>query len=262
MTPIVTRAPQQTHDALIAYSNAATTATSITATSTDGDNVASNMFNGFTFDGWKADAAGTQHVQINFTAPVTVDYFAYYNTDASENGATIKFQYSSGGGFVDAVSILPIDNSPQLSTFAPVSATAFRVVIENATSATMISVASFGEFLPIPFGLENSFNSPHNSQQYSNITNASETGNFIGRSVRKQSSDFTVSTRLLQYDWFIQNWRPFIRHAERRPFFFKWSNSTYTDEAVYCWTVEKIQTPVFTDEHFMSFSLDLKGLVT
>jgi hypothetical protein len=256
----VIRAPEQIHDPLIAYDNAARLATSITASTTDGDNVAANLFNSFTFDAWKPDAGGSQFVQVDFVSPVTVEYFAFYNTDAADNNATLKLQYDAGG-YVDAASYTPTDNSPQILTFAPVTSTSFRIVVDCATPCA-ISVASFGELLRIPFGLEISFLSPHNAQQYKSISNTSETGNFIGRSVQKQSTPFSISSRLLEYDWFVANWRPFIRSAERRPFFFKWSDTTYTDESVYCWTNDAIATPAQTDDHFLSFSLELRGLVS
>jgi len=255
------RAPEQVHDAIIAYNNAASNAVSVTASSEDGDNFAANLFNYFTFDAWQPSAGGVQTVDVQLAAPVDCDYFAFYNQNIFSDGGSLSLQYFDGSVFVDLVTYTPTDNSPQLLTFTPVNADLFRIVL-NSTNPTAISAASFGLSLTIPYGLDIGFNSPHNAQQYSDVSNISETGNFIGRSVFKEAISYSVSTQLLQYQWFIDNWRPFLRHAERRPFWFKWSNSTYTDETVYTWNDGKIPTPTPTDPHFISFTLPLLGLVS
>lgn len=258
----VIKAPQQTHDAIIAYENLALDATSITGTAPDTGFALANLFNYFTFDGYKPNASGTANVDITLSASAPCDYFAFYNQDLFEYGGTIKLQYWDGGGWVDCFSAYtPVDNSPQLITFTEVNSDQYRIVFDSPTAA-ILSCASFGKSLPIPYGLATSFASPHNGQQYVDISNISESGNFIGRSTYKEAVEFSVSTELLEYDWFRANWRPFMRHLERRPFWFKWSDTTYTDEAVFCWNNGKQSTPVFTGSQFMSFSLSLKGLVS
>lgn len=259
----VISAPQQLHDAYIAWQNHVLDAVSVTGPAAEPNYPVSSMFNYFTFDGFKPVSAGVSNVDITMTAPVNCDYFAFYNTDLFENSGSILLQYFDGAVFVDCfTAIAPTDNSPQLILFPEVSSDQFRIVIDSPVTASIVSAVTFGQVLQIPNGLGLSFNSPQNSQQYKITSNQSETGNFIGRSVRKEASPFNIGTELLQYDWFVANWRPFLRHAERRPFFFKWSDSTYSDESVFCWTEETINDPQWIDQHFMSFELALRGLVS
>jgi len=257
----VVRALQQVHDPIIAFDNLALSASSITASSEEAGFNSANLFNYFTFDGWKPSAGGAQYVEIQLPNASPCDYFAFYNQNIFEDAGEIKLQYWDGSTFSDIVTFSPLDNSPQLITFTEVTADLFRVSV-TSTNPAIISCVSFGKYLSIPFGLETSFNSPHNAQHYFDKSNESETGNFIGRSVVKRAASFTIATQLLEYDWFREYWRPFIRHAERRPFWFKWSNSTYSDESVYCWNDGEIATPTPTGPHFMSFTIALKGLVS
>ena len=259
----VIRALDQVHDAFIAYDNLALSATAITPITEQVGYEAVNLFNYFTYDSYKPVNTGTGAVFIELGSAQACDYFAFYNQDYYLNSGTIDFEYWDGASWVGLIGgpYSPTDNSPQLFIFDEVSSDEFRIVIDSPVISAL-SCASFGKVLPIPFGLDTSFNSPHNSQQYHDTTNTSETGNFIGRSVYKEAIPYQISTELLQYDWFVDNWRPFTRHAERRPFWFKWSDTSYTDESVFCWTDGRVPTPSQTDAHFMSFTLPLKGLVS
>ena len=237
----VIQAPQQTHDAYFAYDNLALNALAITGTTPASGYPIANLFNYFTFDGYKPDTSGASNVDVNLSAANACDYFAFYNSNLADNGGSIVLQYWNGAAWVDCFApYSPTDNAPQLFIFAEVSSDQYRILIDS-TPASIVSVVSFGKSLPVPYGLTTSFASPHNAQQYRNRTNESETGNFIGRSVRKEAVPFTVSTELLQYDWMRDEWRDFLRHLERRPCFFKWSNTTYTDES--CLLLERRNNP-------------------
>jgi hypothetical protein len=256
----VTRAPEQIHESIICYDNILKDASTITASFSSAGNPGA-AFNWFTFDGYQAVNNSENFIIIEFSQVRAVDYFAFYKTNAATIGSTITLQYeATPGNFSDIITVTPANESPQLVTFNAVNSDKFKIVFSAGSAPLFLGVASFGEALRIPFGLETTFNSPHNAQQYEIISNQSETGNFIGRSVRKAATPFNVSTNLLEYDWFVTNWRPFLRHIERRPFFFKWSDNFYNDETVFSWSAEKIATPVYTDNNFMSFSLDLFGL--
>lgn len=257
----VIRAGQEIHDAYIGYENLASEAITLAGTAPAAGFAFANLFNWFTYDGYKSGSSGVSNVDVTLSGAKTCDYFAYYNTDLHDNGGNIRLQFWNGAIWVDSFAAhSPTDNAPFFIKFAQVSSDKYRIVIDS-TPASIVSVVSFGNVTPIPYGLSSNFNSPHNAQQYKNITNESETGNFIGRSVRKGATPFNVSSELFEYDWMISTWRPFLRHLERKPCFFKWSDTTYTEESVFCWSEPDIATPSYSDGHFLNIDLSLRGLV-
>ena len=255
----VLRAPEQVHDAYIGYDNLGESATITTDSEASGFSAA-NVSDYFTYDFWKPDTGGTHYIEFQLATASACDYFAMYAQDAHLQGGTVKLQYWDGVAFIDAVSMVPSDGAPVFVLFTEISSDRFRLEV-TAINPACVGVVMFGKAMPIPYGLKQGFASPHNAQLSRDVTNESETGNYIGRTIRKEAVPFSFGTELLQYDWFISDWRPFLRHAERKPFFFKWSNTTYTTESTWCWLSGRVSTPSFDDAHFSSIEVPCKGLV-
>ncbi len=249
---------EQKHESLIGWQNLGLDADSIVASTPNADHPASNLINYHQFD-YFLSAMGLVTVDFTLPASADCDYFAMYGVDFSTN-PTIAFQYFDGLAYQDLVTLTPDSSDVVFEKFATVNATQFRLSINSPTDPTAIAMISFGKALVVPNGLAQGFESPHNAQQYRDQSNVSSQGIFLGRSVRKQSIPFEIATELVTYDWFIANWRPMLRHVERRPFFFKWSNNFYPSESVFAWTDGNIGTPRFTDTHFKSFSLQCRGV--
>ena len=264
----VIRAVEQTPDTFIAYNNIMidSNAVAFSATNTTAGFPATNILNYFSFDGFKPDDTLTScEIETTLQWNRDIDYIAIYNTTLNETNSTIELQHRTGGIWYTLVAPFSVndDNAPTIKTFTKTSVVNFRILIDGYAvgDPPIISVISVGAILPLENGLATSFASPYNAQRYESITNESESGNFIGRSVRKKAAPFTIETQLLQYDWMVDNWRDFVKHAERRPFFFQWSHTDYPDESIFCWTENNISTPTFDDSHFMTMSIQAKGLV-
>ena len=255
----VLRAPEQVHDAYVGWNNLGEGATITTDSEAVGFDAA-NVADYFTWDFWKPSTGGTHYIEFQLAAAMPCDYVSVYAQDVHEQGGTVKLQYWNGAAFVDAASFVPDNAAPIFLLFNEVISDRFRIEVTAANPA-LLGVAMFGKSMIVPHGLKQGFASPHNAQLYRDVTNESETGNFLGRSVRKEAVEFSFGTELLEYDWFISDWRPFLRHAERKPFFFKWSNTTYTNESVWCWLSNRVSTPAFDDAHFSSIEIPCKGLV-
>lgn len=250
-----------TAKARIGYQNLMESATSVVPTSVNADFPVENLWDWLTSDFYKPTGTGTTDIVITMPAPVSADYFAFYNQNLFSLSGTIKLQWWNGSAYVDCFSaISPADNSPQMVSFASQTSDKWRVVISCA-SVFSLGCVSFGAQLALEHGMYLNWTPPKFGRSTQLVTSKADGGAFLGRSVIAKG----VSTELiLQYasdTWMRANWIDFVEHAEKKPFFFVPDIANHPSEAVYCWVEDNIPAPVHTNYGFMGATIPIRGLV-
>ena len=203
----------------------------VTVSSTAVDYFAAGPNNTMTFERWKPTDLPASW-QYSAAAPVECDYCAIAAHTIGTNGGRIRVQYSTDDGlnWVSVISQTFItSNEPIFCIFAPVTAKDWRVLFTNDGTPAEVGVIKFGTALqmerPIAFN-----HAPGRYQRDTKITEStSETGEFLGQTVRRSALDASYDWRHLTRAWVDANWLPFMLAAERDPFFIAWRPDKYGD---------------------------------
>lgn len=256
----VVRAAAQDHGTYVLWNNVAESAT-VTTSSETTNGSALNAIDYYMADYWIPSSGGTHYIEFQLPSAQPVDYFFFYRQDIHSQGGTVKLQFWDGATFVDLVSTVPGGTEPEAHFFSETASDRFRVEVSSA-NPWRLGIVMFGKAMEIPNGLSQGFASPFNASETTNRTNETEAGNYIGRNTVKRAIPFSFGSELIEYQWLIDNWRPFVKHIEKKPFAFVWSRNVYSDEVAYCWSAEVIETPSFDDTHFSSFEVECRGVIS
>lgn len=230
--------------ARIGYENLFESASSVSVTSAAAGFDIENAYDWLPNDFWKAASTSQQTITVTFASSVAATYFAHYNTNLHTASCSIVLQYYNGSIWVDAFSAYtPADNAPRVTYFSEVTSTQWRVIIGAGTEAAQIGVLSFGEALLLQYGSYMGYTEPKLGRKVRGMTNISEAGAFLGRSIVSHGFESTIELNAAT-DAFTRNyWLPFVEHAEQKPFFFTWDYDAYPNEAAFCWSVGDINAP-------------------
>jgi len=187
--------------------------------------------NVLTFEKWNAGgAAGSwaNWVYDHGTA-AECDYCAVAAHTLGTELSTFRVQSSTDGITWDQR--LPLNNiitsnEPIFAIFEPVTARYWRISMENPSD---IGVVKFGKAMQMQVPM--AFNhAPGRYQRDTKIENSqSETGEFLGQTVRRSALDTSYEWSHLTRQWVDNNWLPFTLAAERDPFFIAWRPDKYGD---------------------------------
>jgi hypothetical protein len=213
---------------------------------------------------WQPTAAGNSWVRVSLPNASTVDYFGVAGHNLGSTGSTIKLQYSTDAGATwnDATGALAGgENKVLFDTFAPITASEWRIYVYSPSSAPSIGVVAFGERINFPRGLPPSgFRPPTLARNNAYETSVSDGGLFLGRSLLRQTYRAALNITLLDADWVRAYWETFMDHAELKPFFFAWNNGIAASEAVFAWMRGTYASPVYDTTRRMTIALNMDCL--
>ena len=236
--------------AIIGYQNLIENAATITASSQTAAGPVQQAWDGITTTYWEIGEAGTHTLTCVFSSPVLADYFGVFAHNLATAGAQIKLQYSRDVGVTwrDAFDALQLaDNYCGLKPFPLMVTTHWRVHIVVTTAPLYIGVLQFGAKL-LPYrGMPVGFVYPADSRETEIIPNRTESGAFAGRSVIPRGTETELQINVVPEDWLRREWRPFVRWAEKKPFFFSWNHTDYPEECVYAMAKPGIPSPSQAD---------------
>lgn len=244
--------------AIIGYQNLIENAVTITASAQTASGPARQAWDGITTTYWEIPSAGTHTLTCIFGSPVAADYMGVFAHNLATAGALIKLQYSRDSGVTwrDSFTALQLsDNYCGLKPFAIMVTTHWRVHITVTTAPLFIGVLQFGERLTPYRGMPMGFVLPADNRVTEIIPNRTETGAFAGRSVIPRGTETEIKINYVPEDWVRINWRPFVRFAERKPFFFSWNNVDYPEECVYA--MAKPEIPPSSMPEFKMYNLQM-----
>lgn len=145
-------------------------------------------------------------------------------------------------------------------TGAEVSARYWRFRFSDSTTASKIGVCALGKRLDLPVGMPVGFTVPHHGRRFEYLPQISESGMFIGRSLKRQQYETEINLQYVTPAWARQNLQHFLAHADTKPFFFCWDDEVNTWEAAYCWLRDNVQ-PSYSKPTRMDVRLPIGCLV-
>lgn len=188
---------------------------------------------------------GAIEAKFEFTAPGTQFDFvgiAAHNLGTHDNGVeiTVSYAVSANGPTTEIATFTPSDNSAVFLTFDTL--TAEQIVIETnaATTGLEIGVVSAGRFMRMEQPIYGGHNPIDLNQDTDYESTLSDTGQFLGRTVKRKGLKTTFSWQHLTPDWVRNTFKPFKESAVTTPFFIKWRPDLY-EASAYCHTTSDIK---------------------
>lgn len=221
---------------IIAYQNLLESAATVTASSAASTGPARNAWDGIGTTYWEPVGTGDHTLTAEFDTPVTADCFAFFRQNLASAGGSLVLQYSAdaGANWIDCFAPLtPADDDCRLQTFTAVASTHWRILASITTAPLYLGVLLFGERLTLYRGLPLGSGLARQARETEVITNKAEGGITIGRSVIRRGARQEIQAQYVPAAWVRSHWEPFIRHAERKPFFYSWHNTVYPEDCVY-----------------------------
>lgn len=187
-------------------------------------------------------AAGTNYLTFVFGSAIDVNAYGFYSPGdetLGNLGGTIQLQYNLGAGWVDFLPPeSPTDNTPIYRSVATVSAAQWRWKFVCG-SDFYVSVLSFGKDFEFERGIWTGFSPPFLARDTELTNNVSQGGNWLGRSIIRNGATFTIALEDITLPFVYNEWLPFMKWAERRPWFLLWNPRDYPAESAFCWCSDK-----------------------
>lgn len=217
--------------------------------------------NSLTYERWSPSPRPAAW-EMNVGSSATVDYCMIAAHDLGTAACDFMIQYWNGSAWVDLIDVDGgdlADDSTIFAIFEPVTATKFRVRIGSDGSAPVIGVIRFGQAMqmvqPIYGG-----HSPVNLSRSTEMRNTrSETGQFLGRTIQRQSIGGTFAWSHLPADWYRATFDPFVKAIRGEAFAIAWRPSSH-DEAIYCWATGDVAPVNSGSKDFMEAGVAVVGL--
>lgn len=230
----------------------------ITATNEAVAYPATSAGNPLTYSYWRPTSLPS-YWEINFGSLRSVDYIGIASHELGSSGCTCVAQYWNGSAWVDLYSFIPASNTPVMLLFDEIQTSRIRIGILSGTPPR-VGVVYVGQSLvmqrPIYGGHEPI--TLNRTTVYKN--NASESGQWLGRSVRRGGAKTSFSWQSLTANWYRENFDPFASAARFTPFFIAWRPFTFANEVGYVWTTKDISPSNSGRRDFMSVSISVEGL--
>lgn len=227
----------------------------ITCDSEADDYAHQNAYDWLPHTHWMPETGGPHWIQLVFGTAVSPNYFAFYGTDLAANGGTISLQYSlnSGADWLDISSAVPADSAPFYENFEAIESTYWRVLMDSI-DPSKIAVLAFGTDLEMERGQWIGVTPPDLGRDTDLTTIVSDAGAFLGRSVIRNLWRTKIDLDFLSFGWVYEKWLPFMKHAELKPFFYKWNPSDYPNTTAFSWVEKRgdIEKPSISKRAMMS----------
>lgn len=253
--PVITKPEIVTNDlsfARIAYDNKLTSASSTDAAAVLIPN---------TYERWFS-ASGTMQATFQTSAVLAVDYVAIGAHNLATAGASILVETAPtvAGTFTARASVTPTTNAPLFLSFDTVSTVAdIRITITGGTNRE-VGVIYAGEALIMQRALYGG-HSPINLSSMTEYRNAmSDTGQFLGRKIRRQGQMTNFSWQYLTPEWYREYFQPFVVSAKTKPFFIRWRPDYHSDEVAFGYTTGDIKPSNMGGGFpFLTVSIDVRA---
>lgn len=217
-----------------------------------------NALNYNTFNGWLTGAAGST---FTFTATgdaEVADYFAFAAHDLHDNTGNIKLEYHDGAAWQTAAEMTPGTGDPFMILFDQVASTQWRVVVTSVGAVT-IGVIFAGTRLTLQRGFHVGHEPAGFGHNYKILNATTEGGQFAGQAVQRTGASGTISLEWITSAWMRTYWRPFVAHADSKPWFLMWSTETWANEVAYARSGASIRSQN-SHPSFMSSTVNYQAL--
>lgn len=238
----------------------------VTASSEQGNLYKENAYDGFTYDWWAPNSGSPETLTVDMGAGFEADYWAMgFANSLNNNNANVAVEYSDFSDFSVMFSFDFRDwsgasDDMYMAVVSPKTARYWRFRIwGNAPSP--IAVVAIGKVLALPREVPLGFVSPLNARDTTVLNNRSNVGQFIGRTVIRESRKFTIRQRLATQLWIDSNWHDLVEAIEVNPFVYMWDQENRPLESIFAWSDGKIKQPTYNKNNLLDFSIPCRGLI-
>jgi hypothetical protein len=186
---------------------------------------------------WRGTSTAEQYVTV-VQAATDVDYFGIARHNLGSTGASVQLQGSDNGSDWDDVSIEvnPGQDWVLMLHFTPVSYAQWRLRIVPGTAAPEIAVFYLGTLLTLQRNIYVGHTPLVYGRNKSVVTGKSESGQFMGRTTRREFLQSAVDLKNLTPAWFRSHLDPFLDECQAgKPYFWAWRPGSYPAEVGYAW---------------------------
>lgn len=189
-------------------------------------------------------ASGAVVAKFQLSESMSVDYVAIgaHNIGTHDDGVEITVSYAAavGGALTEIDTITPTDNEAIMLTFASVTAAEIAIETNATTSGLEIGVVYAGAALVMPVALYGGHNPIDLSGEIEYQSVMSDSGQFLGRTIIRKGASTSYAWQFLEPEWVRSTFKPFMKSAQRLPFFIKWRPDMF-ETAAYCYTDKDIK---------------------
>jgi hypothetical protein len=230
----------------------------ITATNEAVAYPATSAGNPLTYSFWRPTSLPS-YWEIDFGTLQSVDYIGIASHELGSSGCSCVAQYWNGSAWIDLYSFAPGVNTPILLLFDEIQTPKIRIGILSGVPPR-VGVVYVGQSLT----MERPIYGGHSPITLTRTTvyknNASESGQWLGRSVRRGGAKTTFEWKNLTAAWYRENFDSFASAARFAPFFIAWRPFTFANEVGYVWTNNDIAPTNTGQRDLMSVSISVEGL--
>ena len=250
------------HNPAIGYRNIVTR-DNVTATSEAELNPAVNLADPTTHRRWRPENAAEHFVTISAEEASDIDYVGLAGHNAATVQSAVSIQRYDDGDeewVTIAGPTVPGDNSPLMFRFTSIFTSQIRVRFAAAQAPVEVASLYVGELLVMERRILPGFTPITMGIDLKEVTNRSETGNFLGRVITGEGRSSKANFRGLSPAWFRSNMQPFLNAAGSRPFFFAWSPIRYPEETGYVWLTERAVPDIYQPDGEIQIGLSMRGI--
>ena len=235
-------------------------ASTVTVSSEDGDNVKENAYDGLTWDYWQPNLLPAT-LTVDASTAATADYVGIAAHTLGTNGNTVEVQYSDDGiSYTTEQSIQPSDDEPIMALFTPSDHRYWRLRISGGTGNPLLGVVHIGKVLEMQQRYYVGATPPPMGRTATLLPTRSERGQYLGRSLRRTGVEAEADFEHLTATWYRSQMEPFVLHALTGAYFFAWYPSKYPEEIAYVWTNDPIVPENTGPGDLMSVSFTMMGV--
>lgn len=207
----------------------------------------------------------THTIEVTVTANRTISHLIVW-TAASQSGATATLAYESAPSVFTTLSALNISAvGITLASFASVtvlSGRKVRVTFTGCGTAVYLRQLFAGTNMTLTAG-EWVDKTPHALQSGFVVENViSMNGSIIARNIRRVEKSGAIDLEYVTESWVRSTWEPFVTHARRYPFFYRWNPSEYANDVIFA-AADQITPPKnISPPPFMAVNMPFRGITS
>jgi hypothetical protein len=247
---------------LIGYHNLVTVS-NISSDEAASQQPVTQLANPSTYNPWAGQTTSQQAVTLSLNAAASVDYFgiARHNFGSAAISYTIQYSDDSAAWLNADAETVPDDDGVILHHFISASHQYWRLLMEAGTEPPSIAALYIGQILQLPRRIYVGHTPADYGRKLTLSTGRSESGQFLGRVVRKRVYKTSIDIQNLDPAWYRTNFEPFVEVAEENPFFWGWRPQDYDEEAAFVWSTSDIVPVNQRSNGMMEVKFPVEGLI-
>lgn len=223
---------------------------------------AQGITNPNTYERWIRSGSDLS-ITITQTSPQTIDAIAIgaHNLGTIGSTVTISTSAASTGTFTTRATLSPDDDKAIIVLLgSEITAQRIRITLGGLVLGAEIGVLYAGIALAMQRPIFGGHAPIHLNAETTYSNNASETGNWLGRTIVRNGYSTSYNWQFLTDDWYRDNFQPFVVTGRKKPFFIAWRPDLYPNETAYCWmTSDPKPSNRGGGTNYMEVSIDVQG---